>query len=216
MAPPNQLSPIARIALALLCVAAGLIPVLAAFDIGPLDSSAINGPPWLGAVAGGMFILAGLAIATSVAQQSGPLSSCLFAILLAGFASIANWIAFGAAPRQCSIAVAGLLFGADSRGNEIACRAGFGIGAGLIDAVMIWMTAAALRDLFGPGALPRFIEKCGTALFLIALAPILLPVFVWLIGRSALEAYASYRKTGHWPRNESFIARMKKLRPGRS
>ena len=214
MAPPNQLSPIARTALALLCVAAGLIPALAAFDLGPLDSSAINGPPWLGAVAGGMFILVGLAIAAGVTQRSGPVSYCLFAILLAGFACIANWIAFRAGPRQCEIAVAGLLFEIDSRGNEIACRAGFGIGAGLIDAVMIWMSAAALRDLFGEGALPRFVERCGTALFLIALAPILLPLLAWLIGKSLLEAYASYRRTGHWPRNESLIARMKKLHPG--
>lgn len=68
--------------------------MLAAFDIGPLHREDINGPPWLAFVAGGLFFLAGVSI---LMGRIGPLaSSTLTVLMLAGFAAIGNWIAFGA------------------------------------------------------------------------------------------------------------------------
>jgi hypothetical protein len=47
---------------------------------------------------------------------------------------------------------------------------------------------------------------------LLSLAPILVPMFLFLIGKIAFEAFREYRKTGRWPRNEEFIARMRSRR----
>ena len=71
--------------------------MLAGFDIGPLGREDINGPPWLGFLAGGIFAIA------SLAMIAGPLAGGLFGILvLAGLAAIGNGIAFGAGECACS------------------------------------------------------------------------------------------------------------------
>lgn len=212
-APPSR--PV-RAILALAMVAVGALPVLAAFDVGPLDRTDINGPPWLGVATGGIFIAGGIALLAGERARDGMLGYGLFALVMGGFAAVANWIAFGPGPRECSIAVAGLLFAAASGANEIACRAGFGIGAGIIDGCVLLMTARALRDLFGPGPVPTVAEKAARALLLLALAPILIPLLAWLIGRSLVDAFLTWRATGRWPRNEAFIARMKRKRAAKS
>ena len=94
-------------------------------------------------------------------------------------------------------------------GERIACRAGFGIGALLLDGFVLWMIAASLRAIVGPGAFSNAIEKIGIALLLLALAPIILPMLMFSIGKILLEGFATWRATGAWPRNEAFIARMK-------
>jgi hypothetical protein len=186
--------------------------VLAALDVGPLRQADINGPPWLGVAAGGIFIAGGVALLAGERARHGTLGYALFALVMAAFAAIGNWIAFGPGPRECSIAVAGLAFEAASMANDIACRAGFGIGAGIIDGCILWMTADALRTLLGPGRIPAVIEKAAIALFLVALAPILIPLLAILVGKSLIEGFATWRATGQWPRNEHFIARMKRKR----
>lgn len=212
MTSPARPSLLVRAILALAMVAVGALPVLAAFDVGPLHRGDINGPPWLGVAAGGVFIAGGVALLAGERARNGTLGYALFALVMGSFAAISNWIAFGPGPRECSIAVAGFAFEAASMANDIACRAGFGIGAGIIDGCVLLMTARALHDLFGPGLLPTVTEKAAFAVLLIALAPILIPLFAWLIGRSLVEAFATWRATGQWPRNEDFIARMKRKR----
>lgn len=209
MATSGTLSPTGRIFFGLLCIACGLIPALAAFDVGPLDSSDIAGPPWLGLVAGGIFIAGGIALMLGERLRDSPLSYGLFALMIGSFAAIANWVAFGPGPRACAVAFAGIFFEVGSLANDIACRAGFGIGAVLLDGFVLTMVAIALRQIAGPGRLPALIEKLGIGLMLLALAPILLPVMLVLIGKSCLEAFMTWRKTGAWPRNEPFIQRMK-------
>ena len=88
MAAQPPLSPLARIALGLLCIAGGVMPVLASFDLGPLDRSAINGPPWLGFLAGAVFIAAGIAVMLGERLRHGPLSHGLFALVIGSFAAI--------------------------------------------------------------------------------------------------------------------------------
>jgi hypothetical protein len=209
MARQGTLSPAARLLLGLVCLAGGLVPVLASFDIGPLDHSAINGPPWLGFLAGSVFMAGGIAVILGERLRNSVLSSALFALIIGAFAAIANWIAFGPGPRECAIAFAGFLLESGSWGNEVACRAGFGIGAGVLDGFVLWMSAAALRAIIGPGKLPNAIEKLGIAILLLSLAPIILPMLLFLIAKTCVEGFATWRKTGRWPRNEAFIARMK-------
>jgi hypothetical protein len=211
MAAQPPLSPVARIAIGLLCVAGGLIPALASFDLGPLDRSAINGPPWLGFLAGAVFIAGGLGVMLGERLRPGPLSHGLFALVIGSFAAIASWIAFGPGPRECAISVAGFLF-SSGWANEIACRAGFGIGALLLDGFVLILIARAAGAIAGPGALSAAIEKLGGALVLIALAPILVPMLLVAIAKIFVEGLATWRATGRWPRNEAFIQRMKAKR----
>ena len=216
MATQGTLSPAARIFIGLFCIACGVTPMLAAFDVGPLDSSAINGPPWLGFLAGGVFMAAGIAVMLGERLRNSALAYGLFAAIIGAFAAIANWIAFGPGPRECAVAFAGLLFESGSWGNEIACRAGFGIGAILLDGFVLWMIAGALRSIMGPGRLPNAVEKLGVAVLLLALAPIILPMLLFPIGRIFIEGFAIWRATGSWPRNEAFIRRMKEKRATKS
>ncbi|HEV8392391.1 MAG TPA: hypothetical protein VGQ35_21230 [Dongiaceae bacterium] len=212
MATQGTLSPAVRIILGLVFIASGLVPMLASFDVGPLHSGDINGPPWLGFLAGAVFVAAGIAMILGDRLRDSPLSHGLFALMIGAFAAMANWIAFGPGPRECTIAFAGFVFESGSLANDIACRAGFGIGAALLDGFVLWMIARALRDIMGPGRLPDAIEKLGLVLLLLALAPIILPMLLFPIGRIFIEGFATWRATGRWPRNEAFIERMKAKR----
>lgn len=209
MADQGPPSPRARIVFGLIAIASGLIPLLAAFDLGPLDHGAINGPRWLGALAGAIFIAAGGALLIGERLRQSPLSHGLFALMLGAFAAIANWIAFGPGPRACAIELGGLVFEGGGMASEIACRAGFGIGALLLDGFVLWIIARALRTLAGPGAPADAIEKVAIALLLLALAPIILPMLLVGIGGILLKSVATWRATGRWPRNKDFIRRMK-------
>jgi hypothetical protein len=212
MATPGTLSPTVRLIIGLICIAGGAMPMLAAFDVGPLGSSAINGPLWLGFLAGAVFMAGGIAVILGERLRNSALSYGIVALIVGAFAAIANWIAFGPGPRACAIAFAGLLFESGSWGNEIACRAGFGIGAALLDGFVLWMIAGALRNISGPGPVPNAIEKLGAAVLLLALAPIILPMLLFPIGRIFIEGFATWRATGRWPGNEAFIQRMKAKR----
>jgi hypothetical protein len=74
------------------------------------------------------------------------------------------------------------------------------------------MLGAALGRRFGPGFVPRAIETIGKWIFLIAFSPFLLILLVTVASGSLFAALREYLKTGQWPRNESFIARMKARR----
>jgi hypothetical protein len=203
-------SPVARFFLGLALCAGGLFPLLGAFDIGPLHARDINGPPWLGAVAGGIFVVAGILMWIGDAATRRPwLGGALMFLVLMGFASIGNWIAFGVGPRQCSGGISGMLF-TSSNAAEIECRAAFGIGALLLDGILVWALGIGLCKVGMDGRLPLWIQKIGQGMLLIALAPILLLLFVVTMGRALFESFLVYRHTGRWPRNEEFIRRKKK------
>lgn len=208
----NSLSPKARLGFGLLCVAAGILPVLASFDIGPLGRAAINGPAWLGAAAGGVFIIAGIALLLGEdgSRSDHPLSYVLLACVLGALAATANWIAFGPGPRECTIAIDALETAVP--GNGVLCRTGFAIGAGILDGFLIWLAAGAAQKFGAPGIIATSLERFGIVVLGIALAPIAVPVALFLFGKSLLGALVTYCATGKWPRNESFIARMKAKR----
>ena len=215
MAPPATPSPAVRLLLGLLCNAGGIVPVLASFDLGPLDAGAINGPRWLGFLAGAVFVAACGALILGKRLQDSVFGAALFALIIGSLACIGNWVAFGPGPRGCRIAIAGLLFEAEWAG-DVACRAGFGIGAILLDGIVLWMIAGSLRTIVGPGALANGIEKLGIVLMLIALAPIIVPMLLVMIGIVFIESFATWRATGRWPRNEGLIQRMKARRGAKS
>jgi hypothetical protein len=207
----RPLSQTARILIAMLSIGGGTIPMLAAFDVGPLRATDIHGPPWIGFVAGGLFILAGLGVLAGNRLRHGPVGYAFVVLVLCAFAALGNWIAFGPGPRQCEIVAAGFVFDSASPANQIACRIGFGIGALILDGFLLVLAGRALRHLMTPMA-ARIPERAGTILLFLGLAPILAPFLLYLIARSLVLAWRTYRQIGQWPRNEAFIARMKQKR----
>lgn len=201
----NQLSPGAAHVVGLLFIAAGALPMLAAFDIGPLRAEDINGPPWLGLAAGGCFAAAGAAI---IAGPQSPLVARLFGTLaLLGLVLIGNWVAFGAGERICGGSLSLPWAGGSGDLGGLACRIPFGVGALITDAFLCLMLATTLQQAFGgPPRLARLV-KGAEWLMLASLLPILLPLLVFGLGAGALGAVRTRLATGAWPRNEAFIAR---------
>lgn len=214
MSSQKQPGPKARLALALLCIAAGTLPILAAFDVGPLHSRDINGPPWLGVAAGGVFVLAGLMLLAGEKARNHPLSYLMLFLVIGAFAAMGNWIAFGPGSRECTGGFTAFLFTQTRAAAAWECRIAFGIGACIMNGLLAWMLASGLARLAGPGRLADGLEKLGKGMLLLGLSPVLIPMIAFLIGKSALEACAAYLRTGKWPRNEEFIARMKKRKRG--
>lgn len=203
----NQLSPGAAHLIGLLFIASGLLPMLAAFDIGPLRADDINGPPWLGLAAGGCFAAAGSAI---IAGPQSPLAARLFGIVsLLGLVLIGNWVAFGAGERICGGSFSLSWIGGSRDLAGLACRIPFGVGALVIDAFLCLMLATTLQQaLGGPPRLARLVSAAEW-LILASLLPILLPMLVFGLAAGALGAIKTRFVTGAWPRNEEFIARQK-------
>lgn len=205
----QPVSPAGRVLIGLFCIACGLPPALSAFDIGPFSSADIHGPPWVGLIAGGIFIAGGLALIISDPQRTTPVTYSLIAFVMASLAAIVNWIAFGPGPRECTVEFSVLYFESGGWESGFACRAGFGVGALLMDGAVLWMAARALRNIVESSALPDLVEKVAVALFLLALLPIFVPLLAFPIGRELFKGFLTWRRTGTWPRNEEFVARMK-------
>jgi hypothetical protein len=207
MKPEQQLTPGAAHLIGLVFVAAGILPMLAAFDVGPLGREDINGPPWLGFAGGGIFVAAGLAV---MAGPQAPLAGGLFgALALAGLAAIGNWIAFGAGERACSgsISLPGIWAGGDLSG--LACRIPFGFGALITDALLCWMFVSLLQKALGGPPRLAGLLKAAEWLILASLAPVLLLLLISVLLSGAAGALKTRWTTGAWPRNEAFIARQK-------
>ena len=114
--------------------------------LGPLGTADINGPAWLGFVAGGVFVVAGLAV---IVGPGRPIWNGLLALVtLAGLAALGNWIAFGVGARVCS---GSILFWASNDLAGWGCRLPFGVGAVITDAVALLYGVVLLQKaLRGP------------------------------------------------------------------
>jgi hypothetical protein len=209
--PNAQIAPTlrGRLLLALGMCAFGSVIALATFDIGPLDSSEVNGPPWLAAAAGGAIIAGGLAF---LAGQNRPILSGFLAILvLIGLASIANWIAFGFGSRTCGASI--MIWVGEVQG--LGCRIPFGIGALITNAIVVMSVIVTIQTaLGGPPRLAR-LRRGGEWLVLISLLPVLVPIFLGMVAVLGAGAIKTRVTTGKWPRNEKFIAHKEKARQER-
>ncbi len=204
--PETALTPRSRFWFGLSFVLMGIMPLLASFDIGLLSTDDIHGPPWLGFAAGGVFVGAGLSV---MAGPNRPvLSSILVILVLAGLASVGNWIAFGVGERVCGGTI--LFWQGESLG--LGCRIPFGIGAMITNAILVLMLVGALQKMFGDSPRLARLHRWAENLLWLTLSPILLPMVLILIVQSALQVIKDRLETGEWPRNESFIARMKAKR----
>jgi hypothetical protein len=205
MAESKKTTPTGNILAGLLCVAMGSFPLLATFDIGPLNHNDINGPAWLGFAGGGVFIAAGLAV---MVGQSAPLANGVLGILaIVGLAAIGNWIAFGAGERACSGGVSFAWFWSGAQLSDMACRIPFGLGAIVGDAFLLIASVSLLQKaLGGPPKLARLL-RASEIIMLLCLAPFLLILVIIMFVQVGGGALRTRVATGAWPRNEEFIAR---------
>lgn len=187
----------------------GIWPILAAFDIGPIGVDKINGPPWLGLASGGVFVATGLLL---MIGDRVPIVRNLMALLIViGLASVANWIAFGSGDRVCSGSISLPFFNTSDQYTDLGCRIPFGLGAMIVNAVLFLGLVNFLKKKF-VGSSPWLdrLNKLAEALVLLTLAPFLIPVLLILFAKSFLEVLKVRLTTGTWPKNQSFIRKMRK------
>jgi len=205
MAESKKTPPAGNILAGLFCVAMGIFPLLATFDIGPLNHNDINGPAWLGFASGGVFIAAGLAV---MLGQSAPLANGVLGILaIAGLAAIGNWIAFGAGERACSGGISLSWLWSGVQISDMACRIPFGLGAIIVDGFLFIACVTFLqKTLGGPPRLAK-LRRASEMVMLLALAPFLLILAIIMFVQVGGGALRTRLTTGAWPRNEEFISR---------
>jgi hypothetical protein len=199
----KPLSAKGRIIFGLVFASAGIMPVLAAFDIGALSSADINGPHWLGLVAGGVFIVAGMSIMVGAGRPV--LSGFLSLLVLLGLAAIGNWVAFGVGARVCTGTA---MFWSNTDMSGLACRVPFGIGAIITNTVVLLMLIVYLQKIMRKPEKLAGLRKLSENLLFFSLAPVLLPLVLFLFGRVGFDVIKTRLATGQWPRNETYLKRM--------
>jgi len=159
MTAETQLTRRKAIAIAILCLACGVGPVLGAIGVGPFHLSP-GVPAWMGVAAGMTFLLAAILLFADAAAGGTNADGSLppntpapvrFIQTASGLGivvvmrAMATWIAFGRGERHFSETVV-LPFTAYHPGSgELSGRIAFGIAALLIWAIVVSGTVAALK-----------------------------------------------------------------------
>jgi hypothetical protein len=113
----------------------GMFPVLAAVGIIPTEDSSWHAPRWVGAVAGGLFVVAGIFILTKPAvdrlepRLKKQIAGLFPLLIVSGLAAISCWVAFGPGERQFSNSASNALVAVSWGGGELVGRIAFGLGA---------------------------------------------------------------------------------------
>ncbi len=159
MAAETQLTRRRAITIAILCLACGVGPVLGAIGVGPFHLSP-GVPPWMGAAAGSVFLLASMLLfvdaAAGGANADGTLPANAPSVLrvlqsavglgiVTLMAIMATWIAFGRGPRHFSTTISLPFLVYQPKDTDLPGRIGFGIAALLIWAIAGLGTVAALK-----------------------------------------------------------------------
>jgi len=107
------------------------------------DGSGFHAPRWVVGAAGGVFLLAGLAIFT---QDHPILSSLLRALLLTSFGAVFTWVSFGPGEREFSSSVSIPFLTFTRSSSEITGRICFAPGALLLDGAALYTWFLLGRD----------------------------------------------------------------------
>jgi hypothetical protein len=105
-----------------------------------LHPERVNGPVWLGYVAGGTFVLTGVAIVCQEKGYTNTFNWLVLGVLISLF-SIGAWIAFGPGARVCGVTLPGFR----SLAGGLVCRSAFGLGASMVGAMAVWQLVRILR-----------------------------------------------------------------------
>jgi hypothetical protein len=109
------------------------------------DDSGFHAPRWVVGAAGGVFLLAGLAI---FSQDHPVLSSLLRALLLTSFGAVFTWVSFGPGEREFSTSVSIPFLTFSRSSSEITGRICFAPGALLLDGAALYTWFLLGRDWF--------------------------------------------------------------------
>ncbi len=125
---------------------AGLAIIGVALGWIPIAAQDIHAPRWVVGAAGATFIAGGFA---PLAARWGP-SSIMSQITGAGvvlpLTLVANWVAFGPGARQFSGGLSFGFFAISQRTSAVGGRIAFGIGATLLDILIVTIVVHRLRD----------------------------------------------------------------------
>jgi hypothetical protein len=169
---------------------AGAIPLLAALDVLPFDPGDRGAPRWVVATSGSLFVLAGGALGArgSSAVWARAASAMLGPAIVLGMAAILNWVAFGPGPRGCTSTLSAFWYAASRRAPDLECRSAFGLGALMLDAIVVLILAQALTRWRGSSGLGAQLERLGTATLLVSLSPLIALLVVTSLVRAGWHA----------------------------
>lgn len=190
------------------CFAAGVIPILAALDLGPIRLGDDDGPAWAVGLAGALFWLFGAAVLLGDSPLQRRIAFATVVVMFLGFAALGNWAAFGPGTRACSGGISAWFFAWNSVVPELECRIAFGLGACMGNGLVVWGLGSGLNRFMRPHPLFTWLEKTGRGLFLLALAPIVALIVLLIFGRELFAAVRRYRKDGQWPGIRPLIERV--------
>jgi hypothetical protein len=107
---------------------------------------ALHVPRWVIALTGLAFAAAGFAPLATRLGRYARVSQAAALVAFASLAVIVNWVAFGPGPRQFAggISVGGFAIASPS-GSEIGGRVMFGVGAVILDLIVLAVLASKLR-----------------------------------------------------------------------
>ena len=137
-----------------LFITAGVGMILVAADLIPTDPRKFEAPRWVVGAAGLVFAMAGIAMATARPEHSAPGARATLRTFLpvlgivGGMAAIANWVAFGPGERHFSGGISIPFVSFAFRSSEWTGRAAFGIGAVMLDCIVVILLYTSVRDLF--------------------------------------------------------------------
>lgn len=154
----QQLSPGGAIVVGVFCAGVGVLVILAMLGVFGPPRLTRDTPPWVGLLAGLMFVLGGLAVIVGYAVAGGagrdgdlppgtPFSVRFTQYLLGlgitvSLGLIATWVALGAGGRNCQ--VTGLM---SAEADETVCRVVFGIGTLLVWAFAVVLTVISYKRM---------------------------------------------------------------------
>lgn len=188
----DKLSPLGRLFVGLLCLMCGLFPILAGLGVGAFDVGRAPGvPDWVVIAAGGIFVLAGVAIMADSAGF-GVVAGLACAL---GLAAVGNWMAFGPGVRNCTMTLTGWWTSSRLVG-DLPCRLVFGWGAVVTDVLVLLLLLSAIRKVFGDTAGLARLQRAAEWAMLAVLAPLLLILALFALasgGREALSGWYARR-----------------------
>ena len=162
---------------------AGVMLILAALDVPPFDQANSDAPRWVAMLAGGLFVLAGVVVWT----QGSPGAQAAGYVIVIGLAAIANWVAFGPGTRACASTLSFFGFATWRRAPDLECRIAFGLGAVMMDAIVLMTAADAIRRLVGPGSWVTALERAGRAGLVVTISPFILLLVILMLVRTGWE-----------------------------
>jgi hypothetical protein len=132
-------------------MALGLFTILTSAHVIPVPDSTFEAPRWLVGCVGLSFLLAGAAVA--LARPGAAPGSIAANPYFGGAAGLVlvlifNWIAFGAGPRHFSGDIAIPFVSWSGPSSEWLGRAAFGVGAAIMDLIVVWLLVRSVRGAF--------------------------------------------------------------------